>query len=125
MACLLVVDDEPDILDTMARVLRRRFELTLVDGGEAAVAELRTRAFDAALVDYAMPGMNGLEVCRVAAELQPAMRRIMVTAHVGVAAIHAARDRGLLHALVFKPWSRAELVSVIEAELDARGGGGG
>jgi two-component system phosphate regulon response regulator PhoB len=64
-ASILVVDDEPDILDLIRYNLSREgFRITCVDTGEKAVAEVRAAKPDLVLLDLMLPGVDGLDVCR-------------------------------------------------------------
>jgi response regulator NasT len=72
---LLLVDDEPIIVATLADGLQRAgFEVTGVVSAEDAIAQVRAGSFALAIVDYAMPGLNGLEAAVKFTELrQPFM----------------------------------------------------
>jgi CheY-like chemotaxis protein len=66
---LLLVDDEPLVGQSMARVLRRKgWAVTFEGDGASALARAAQEAFDVVLTDYAMPGMNGLELARALKE---------------------------------------------------------
>ena len=61
---LLIADDEPDIVDTLARCFASRgYEILRASSGEEAVRQAG-RAPDLILLDVNMPDLNGLEVCR-------------------------------------------------------------
>lgn len=61
---LLIADDEPDIVDTLARCFAARgYEILRAHSGEEAVRQAG-RAPDLILLDVNMPGLDGLEVCR-------------------------------------------------------------
>ena len=54
-------------------------------GGEAAIHILESRAeVDLLIVDYAMPGMNGIETIRQARLRRPDLRSLLITGHAGV-----------------------------------------
>ena len=60
---VLVVDDEPSVLELLFRFLTRRgCEVTTATSGEEALAALRVARQDMMLLDLRMPGMGGLEV---------------------------------------------------------------
>ena len=59
---LLVVDDEPYILATLAALLSTEFEVLTADSGEAAKAVLEQRAVDIILSDQRMPQTNGVQL---------------------------------------------------------------
>ena len=62
-ASILVVDDDPDTRETAATVLRpHNLDVHEADSGAAAIAALRGRRFDLALIDFVLPDISGLEV---------------------------------------------------------------
>ena len=73
-AVVLVVDDEPDIGEMIRMSLELKGVSVLsVQNGDDAVAQLKKMPFDAAFVDYSMPGLCGHELGREIAEVQPDM----------------------------------------------------
>jgi len=64
MPHILAVDDDPDVLGTLERVLKRdKFDVTMVDAGKKALVELEKGIPDLMILDIIMPGMDGIEVC--------------------------------------------------------------
>lgn len=105
LARVLIVDDEIDNLSTFKRVFRREFVLDTASSGEVAVELLNVQEFDVALVDYAMPGMSGIEFLRIALKVQPNMARILLTAHADLREVRESYDREYLTAgIIPKPW---------------------
>jgi two-component system NtrC family sensor kinase len=85
-ARLLVIDDSPTYLERLAGELTGEgYEVVLAESGEAGLALLRREPIDGVLVDLAMPGMDGMEVCRHITELRRTMDNpvvvLMLTAH--------------------------------------------
>lgn len=63
---VLVVDDDPDILEVSRAVLTGAgYEVTTVDSGVEALRVTRTGRFDLVLLDINMPGMDGWETLRL------------------------------------------------------------
>lgn len=114
---VLVVDDEEENLDTFRRVFRKEFAIYCAHSGAEALERLERIRFDVALVDYAMPEMNGLEFLRRASAVQPAMARIVVTAHEALPEVRQARLDGLAIAVIPKPWSRPQVLQAVETVL--------
>ncbi len=127
-ASVLVVDDDPGVLDVVAFMLRREgFEVDEEKDGNAALQAARERPYDIVILDVMLPGMSGTDVCR---ELRSEsdVPILMLTAR------DAEIDRVLGLELgaddyVTKPFSSAELLSRVRAilrrrELDRATGGG-
>jgi DNA-binding NtrC family response regulator len=85
---LLVVDDEPSILDILSRFASKHgFDVVRCHGGRAALETLRHRQADMALVDVRMPDVNGFEVLRQVREVAPECAVVLMT---GFAAVDTA-----------------------------------
>ncbi len=79
---VLVVDDEPLILDLLKETLKRRsFEVNLVDRGEAALKTLESSHFDLIITDVKLPDVNGMDILRRAKNLPDSPGVIMITAY--------------------------------------------
>jgi len=69
---VLVVDDDPFALESMAKVLEgESYQVATVAGGSEALDLLRQDSFDLVLTDLKMPEVDGLEVLRQAREMAP------------------------------------------------------
>ena len=117
---VLVVDDEELNLDTFRRAFRRDFELVTVSSGEAGLNQLRECEFDIAVVDYSMPGMNGVEFLEQARGLRPEMGRVMLTAFPDLEAVSQARRNGLVTSVMIKPFSRDVVLQTVESHVRMR-----
>ena len=124
-ASILVVDDDPGVLDVVAFTLRREgFDVDERVDGAAALEAARTRRYDIVILDVMLPGLSGTDVCR-ALRAESDVPILMLTAR------DAEADRVLGLELgaddyVTKPFSIAELVSRVRAvvrrrELDLHG----
>ncbi|SVA47736.1 uncharacterized protein METZ01_LOCUS100590, partial [marine metagenome] len=62
---ILVVDDEPDLVEAVARGLRREgYAVDTALDGDEALAKASWTPYDLVCLDITMPGVDGLEVCR-------------------------------------------------------------
>ena len=92
---LLLVDDEPDILETVVLLIEAKMPevvVTAAPNGLAALALLERERFDAVLTDYKMPGMDGAVLIQRCREKWPGTPVLMFTAFMDsgtLAAIHA------------------------------------
>lgn len=63
---VLVVDDEPDIVELVSYNLKKEgFEVSSVPDGEEALAKIRKGRFDLLILDLMLPGLQGMELCRI------------------------------------------------------------
>jgi two-component system response regulator RegX3 len=124
---ILVVDDDPGVLDVVSFMLKREgFNVDAERDGTAALEAAREKSYDIVILDVMLPGMSGTDVCR---ELRSEsdVPILMLTAR------DAEIDRVLGLELgaddyVTKPFSTAELLSRVRAilrrrELDRANGG--
>jgi two-component system response regulator HydG len=119
-ARVLIVDDEPDMVDNCARILRRAGYrcLTAVDPQRAA-ALLESERPDLLLTDLKMPGLDGLALLRRAKELDPALPVVVVTAFATIESAVAAIKDGAFDYLP-KNFSVDQLTLVVERALRQR-----
>src|SRR3954470_20872427 len=80
---VLVVDDEADVLDALARAIRiAGYSVEKAKTAKDALALCSDHAFDLLVVDFIMPGMTGLEVLNKIRALHPTIRSIVVSGKV-------------------------------------------
>lgn len=114
---LLVLDDEPQIVKAMTRVLARMPSEWLdapcaVQGftdPHEALASLGERNYDLVISDLRMPIMNGLDFLRQALELQPDAMRIVISGHTDLPTVMSAVNDTRVFRFIDKPWNDTEL----------------
>ena len=112
-----MVDDEPPLRESLERALGlERFDVTSVDSGESALESLAERAFDIVVLDVAMPGIDGLEVCRRLRGMGDGSAILMLTARDAVDDRVAGLEAGADDYLV-KPFALTELIARMRAML--------
>jgi len=119
-ATVLIVDDEPDMVDNCARILRRAgYHCLTTSEPERALSLLDTNHPDLLLTDLKMPGIDGLELMHRAHELDPAIPVIVITAFASIETAVTAIKQGAYDYLP-KNFSVDQLTLVVERALRAR-----
>jgi response regulator RpfG family c-di-GMP phosphodiesterase len=110
LARLLLVDDEPNILRSLQRVLRAdSYEITTAESGDRAVELLEQSAFDLIVCDARMPGMDGATCLAHAHRLWPDSVRILLTGYADMGTTVKAINEGQIYRYMSKPWNDDEL----------------
>ena len=113
---ILLVDDEPYILNTLSRLLGK-YEVFTADSGENALLMAETQAFDLVITDYRMPGMNGIDFLILYKRMQPNAIRVVLTGFPDLEAVQHAINEAQVFRFINKPWSNLEILSVVENGL--------
>lgn len=121
MMRVMVVDDEPLILTLIDRVMRGAgHDVVVFEKGDEAMKAAKVDRFDLAIVDYDLPGVNGLAVLRELKELQPRCLRILASGALELQVIVEAVNGGDVAQVIEKPFQPSDLLSAIEAASQAR-----
>ncbi len=116
---ILLVDDEPNVLQGYGRALRRRFELDMASSGEQALSMLVTSGPYAAVIsDMRMPGMDGMDLLSKVRDLSPQTVRIMLTGNADLQTAVDAVNRGQVFRFLTKPCSSEEMAETLWEALD-------
>ena len=119
---ILVVDDEPEILTTLLRTLRRGgFSATGASDGAEALSLFKKNPFSLVITDFRMPHMSGLELLQNVKTISPDIPVIMITAHGTVNHAVEAMQHGAADFLL-KPLSSQILQAAIK-KAGIRGNG--
>jgi two-component system response regulator MprA len=122
---VLVVDDEPSVRGALERALGLdHYEVRVAEDGRAALDHLVEHSVDAIVLDVAMPGVDGLEVCRRLRSAGDRTPVLMLTARDAIDDRVAGLDAGADDYLV-KPFALKELKARLRALLRRTDPGGG
>lgn len=123
MKRVLIVDDERDIVELISYNLRKEgFSVDAAYDGEDALARIQTVAYDLILLDLMLPGVQGVELCRM-------LRSDAATSHIPIVMITAKSEEvdkiiGLemgADDYITKPFSPRELVARAKAVVRRSG----
>ncbi|HEY7424626.1 MAG TPA: sigma-54 dependent transcriptional regulator [Gemmataceae bacterium] len=106
---LLLVDDDDDLRQDLARLFRKqRHDVTVAVSGEEALDKAAHVRFDVALLDLHLPGISGIDVLAQLKEQQPELEALMLTAHSSIETAVEAMRKGAYDYLT-KPFRAADL----------------
>jgi two-component system response regulator HupR/HoxA len=119
---ILIVDDEPRVLDALEAILAAEFRVLRAGHGEEALARLAAEPEVAVIVtDHRMPGMTGVELLHRSQALTPDAIRIVLTAYTDVDNLMEAINTGRIYHFVPKPWDPNELLLVVRRAAERWG----
>lgn len=112
---ILFVDDEPAVLEGLRNRLRKqreRWEMSFVEGGEAALRHMASTPVDVLVTDMRMPGMDGATLMERVRASHPGVVRIVLSGHSELEA--ALRAVPVAHQFLSKPCEPTVLEAVID-----------
>jgi DNA-binding NarL/FixJ family response regulator len=114
---LLIADDNPQVLELVAGILKEEFDIiaTARDGADALAAAVRLRP-DAVVIDLSLPGMSGLEFAIEWRSVNPRARVILVTVYEDIPLLQTALGHGVL-GYIHKNQLQTDLVPALRAAL--------
>ena len=103
-ARVLVVDDEPAVLSSLADILRKEFRVTVTDDPDDAIQFLETSDVALLLTDERMPGTTGAKLLERCRRVSPTTTRILITGYSDLEAVVEAVNEGNVYHYLSKPW---------------------
>ena len=118
LARVLIVDDEPHVLDGLRRLLRKEFMIDSVATPEAGLRRIREDGpYAVVLSDYQMPQMHGAQFLAAVHALSPATSRILLTGQFDPTGAAAIRESGV--PILLKPIGSGDLTAALRAGVDS------
>ncbi|HYH27864.1 MAG TPA: response regulator [Actinomycetota bacterium] len=115
---VLVVDDDPTIRDVLQTMLDfEGCEVVVASDGNTAIDTARRLQPDVVLLDVMMPGMNGVEVCRLLKAESDPPKVVMVTAKSSILDQAAGRGAGA-DAYLTKPFSPLQVLTLLGVDVE-------
>src|ERR671923_1847427 len=119
--CLLVVDDEPDVCDSIHDLLRREFHVLKAASAAEGCRLMQANEVHIVLTDQRMPQISGVELLTKVRVKYPRAIRMLFTGYADLEAIIAAINQCHIFQFLRKPWQPEELQAAIRqaaAEYD-------
>ena len=111
---ILLVDDEPDMLDFLERSLRKRFQVVRAPNGLDALSMLAADQFEVLITDQKMPKMGGLELLERISDEYPKLIRLLLSGFAEIPEIRRAKNTCRIHNYIFKPVDSRKLLAAID-----------
>ena len=120
MASILVVDDDLNTCQALQLMLGKEgHDLLETHTGKEALERIRGEAVDLAIIDYKMPGMNGLEFFQALKAIRPEVVGLMISAHATVDLAVSAIKGGVFD-FITKPFRMGDIKKAIARALEAQ-----
>lgn len=121
MVKILIIDDDPAILDFVQAILEDEHDVLTAKDGEKGIVICKTMPLDLIVTDIFMPFMDGLEIVREAMKICPGTKLIAMTGEDREGAdsyLRLAKDMGV-DGTIRKPFGADEFLNVLDAVLNA------
>ncbi len=119
MIKIQLVDDEPNILSALKRLLRPNgWEIHTYDNVEAALGGLMEHNYAVIISDYQMPTADGVTYLQFAKQRQPNAVRLVLSAYGDRNSMIKAINQAEVYRYLSKPWDDYEVVAAIKSAID-------
>ena len=118
---LLIVDDEPNVCDSVHDLLRREFPVLKAHSAEEGYRLMQTEEVHIVMSDQRMPQISGVELLSKVKSRYPQAIRMLFTGFADLESVIAAINQGHVFRFVRKPWQPEELQMAVRdaaAEFD-------
>ena len=115
---LLVVDDEPDLVQSVQDLLRFEYRVLGATRATEGLKMLEREKVDIVMTDQRMPEMTGVEFLKTLRENYPDTTRLLFTAYADIEAVTDAINQGNVYRYISKPWEPHELRDVLRQAVE-------
>lgn len=115
---LLIVDDEPDVLDSLRHLFHRRYRVLTAQTGADGLEKLAREEVHVILSDQRMPGMTGDQFLKSARQTHPDTIRLLFTGYAEIQTVISAVNQGGIFRYIHKPWEPEELEAVVAQAVE-------
>lgn len=111
--CLLIVDDEPNVCDSVHDLLRREFRVLKAHSADEGYRIMQEEEVHIIMSDQRMPQITGVELLTKVKSRYPQAIRMLFTGFADLESIVAAINQGHVFQFLKKPWQPEELESAV------------
>ncbi len=116
MKKLLIVDDDPHLLESLRVVFSGLYEVSTATSAEEAAVQLEQQKIDVMLLDVVLPGLNGVDFLRIVREVRPNLPVVMISGASSIRPVMKALELGASD-FIRKPFDIDELRLVVARAL--------
>jgi two-component system response regulator HupR/HoxA len=116
---ILIVDDEPAILESLELTLGSDYRVYTVTSGEEGLEILAREDVALIISDQVLPSMSGVEFLEKAIERNPQAIRMMLTGYADIRSLARAINEGRIYRFIPKPWEPDEVRLNVKRALEA------
>ena len=118
---ILCVDDEPNILSSLRRLLRGQgYTVFLAESGNDGLALLEAETIDLVISDMRMPEMDGAHFLERVRTKWPDTIRMLLTGYADIQSILDAINRGEIYRYITKPWNDSDILLIVRHALERK-----
>ncbi len=110
---LLIVDDEPDVCDSVHDLLRREFRVLKAHSGQEGYEIMQREEVHIIMTDQRMPQTTGVELLTQIKVKNPHAVRMLFTGYADLESIIAAINQGHIFQFLKKPWQPEDLLHAV------------
>ena len=110
---LLVVDDEPDVCDSVYDLLRREYHVLKAKSAAEGAKMMQEYEVHIVMTDQRMPQITGVDLLKSARAKHPRAVRMLFTGYADLEAIIAAINQGHIFQFLKKPWRAEDLEAAV------------
>src|SRR4051812_34963411 len=111
--CLLVVDDEADVCDSVHDLLRREFRVLRATSAQEGFRLMKEEEVHIIMTDQRMPSITGVELLETVKARNPNAVRMLFTGYADLESIIAAINQGHVYQFLKKPWQPEDLLAAV------------
>jgi response regulator RpfG family c-di-GMP phosphodiesterase len=111
--CVLIVDDEPDVCDSVRDLLRREFRVLKAHSAEEGYRIMQEEEVHIVMSDQRMPQITGIELLTKLKARHPHAIRMLFTGYADLESIIAAINQGHIFQFLKKPWQPEDLLAAV------------
>lgn len=116
--CLLIIDDEPNVCDSVHDLLRRDFRVLKAHSAEEGYRLMQEEEVHIVMSDQRMPQISGVELLTKLKTRYPQAVRMLFTGFADLESVISAINQGHVFQFIRKPWQPEELLVAVQQAAD-------